>query len=96
MARGSVAKEEITSKILKTFEGSFVYGKEIRVPVLENGETIQIKITLTAAKENVENGADTAVPVKTDTVPVKAGDFNFEITKEEKEAVDNLVEQLNL
>ena len=97
-ARGSIAKQEITQKILETFEGSFLYngGKEIRIPIQENGELIQIKIALTAAKENVESGSDSAVPAKSDIVEVKAGDFNFEITKEEKEEVDNLIKTLNL
>ena len=45
-ARGSEAKEFITKKLLETFDGSFLYnnGKEIRIPVTENGENLQIKI----------------------------------------------------
>ena len=54
-ARGSVAKEELTQKILETFPGAFTHEKEIRIPMTENGELIQIKVTLTAAKANVEN-----------------------------------------
>jgi hypothetical protein len=53
MARGSESKENITKKLLETFCGSFVNGKEIRVPMVENGEVIEIKITLTAAKDVV-------------------------------------------
>lgn len=60
--KGTAAKAEITSKILAAFPGSFQYDKEIRVPVLENGEEVQIKVVLTAAKVNVTNGADTALP----------------------------------
>ena len=54
-ARGSVLKQEVATKILAAFPGSFLYndGKEIRIPVMENGEEIQIKVALTAAKENV-------------------------------------------
>lgn len=64
MAKGQIAKAEITKKILSNFDGAFLYndGKEIRIPMVENGENIQIKVTLTAAKENVEQGADNAVP----------------------------------
>lgn len=61
-AKGTAAKAEITSKILAAFPGSFQYDKEIRVPVLENGEEVQIKVVLTAAKVSVANGADTALP----------------------------------
>ena len=61
-AKGSVLKEEITNKILECFPGSFRYDKEIRIPGIENSENLQIKITLTCAKVNVENGGDTAIP----------------------------------
>lgn len=61
-ARGSESKEIIISKILNTFEGAFKYDKEIRIPMIEGGEEIQIKVTLTAAKTNVEHGGDVAVP----------------------------------
>lgn len=64
MARGSVVKQEIANKILSTFEGSFLYndGKEIRIPAYEEGELIQVKVTLTAAKENVSVGDDNLLP----------------------------------
>ena len=98
MARGTEAKQKITQKILETFEGSFLYngGIEIRIPMVEDGTEVQIKITLTAAKENVERGGDTATPTKSDVVQVKAGDFNFEITEEEKKEVNDLIKTLNL
>ena len=72
-ARGAEAKLEITKKLLEVFPNSFMYneGKEIRIPVVENGEVIQIKVTLTAAKTNVDIGGDTAVPGSA-TAPVKA------------------------
>lgn len=61
-ARGAEAKEKIINQILANFAGSFRYDKEIRIPVMENGELIQIKVTLTAAKTNVDIGGDTAIP----------------------------------
>ena len=61
-ARGSIAKEEITNQILTHFSGAFKHEKEIRIPVMENGELIQIKCVLTAAKVNVDAGSDTALP----------------------------------
>ena len=56
MAKGAESKAAVTKKILETFAGSFTYndGKEIRIPCQEAGETVQIKVTLTCAKENVE------------------------------------------
>lgn len=64
MARGAEAKSAVAAKILETFAGSFTYndGKEIRIPVAEGAEVVQIKVTLTCAKENVSVGSDTAIP----------------------------------
>ena len=97
-ARGAVAKEQITNQILSQFEGAFKYDKEIRIPVMENGETIQIKVTLTAAKTNVERGGDTALPG--DTVSAVATTSTpsalAEPTAEEKERVSNLLSKLGL
>lgn len=53
MAKGTESKNLITEKLLATFEGSFISGKEIRIPCYENGEQVQIKVTLTAAKDAV-------------------------------------------
>ena len=94
MARGAEAKAIITKKILETFEGSFPYDKEIRVPIVENGETIQVKITLTAAKVNVENGGDNAVPTAVGSTPVS--NQNLMITEQEKQETKELLESLNL
>jgi hypothetical protein len=95
MARGTESKEIITRKILETFENSFKYDKEIRIPIVENGELIQIKVTLTAAKVNVENGGDTAVPVAGNASTVNSSD-NLMITEQEKEDTMKLLQSLNL
>ena len=106
-AKGSQAKEVIKNKILEVFSGSFLYdnGKEIRIPMKEDGLEIQIKLTLTAAKTNVNPGGDTVVPgevVTTEeygaTQPATAVPNNFmnEPTPEEKEAVAHLLETLGL
>ena len=100
-ARGAVAKEQITQKILEMFDGAFKYEKEIRIPVEENGETIQIKVTLTAAKNNVESGGDTALPGETKPMTTITGNVVKDIpkdlvepTEEEKENVAKLVATL--
>ena len=93
MAKGSVAKIEITKKLLETFEGSFLYNndKEIRIPFEENGERIEIKVTLTCAKENVGCGnAAIETPVAQTTAPVT------EPTQEELDNIANLLNSLNL
>ena len=102
--KGSISKEIVTKKILETFEGSFQYEKEIRIPMMENGEMLQIKITLTAAKNMVDNGADVAIPgdMSGSFAPspapaqLKQNATVVEPTEEEKERVKNLVELLGL
>ena len=63
-AKGGILKQEIAEKILATFSGSFLYndGKEIRINGIENGEKLQIKLTLTCAKTAVEGGDDMILP----------------------------------
>ena len=91
MAKGSQAKAEITQKILECFENSFTYDKEIRIPIMENGELVQIKCTLTCAKVNVENGGDTAVPGS-----APATSSTPELTEQEKKDTADLLASLNL
>lgn len=109
MARGAQSKNIIIKKILETFENSFLYndGKEIRIPLIEDGEEIQIKVALTAAKENVFQGADNAIPGEnTITQTVENSTFtnnsqkenvkSVEPTEEEKQNVADLLRSLGL
>lgn len=95
MAKGSIAKEAITQKILGIFEGSFIYGKEIRVPYDEDGNRVEIKITLTCAKENV--GGDSAFTV-TEGQPAQSAQASVPAapTEEEKANIANLMQRLGL
>lgn len=103
-ARGSEAKEKIIQNILTTFPGAFKYDKEIRIPMVENGETIQIKVTLTAAKTNVAVGADEAMPgtptkevvLATPNNPIIATKDPIEPTEEEKQNLQNYLNMLGL
>lgn len=94
-AKGSVAKEQIIQKILETFDGAFKYEKELRIPFLENGEQIQIKVALTCAKTNVDCGSDTAVSGNV-TPSAPSADFMMEPTEEEKKKVEDLCNKLNI
>lgn len=106
MAKGALAKEQIINQILATFEGAFKYDKEIRIPLMENGEEVQIKVTLTCAKTNVERGGDVAVPgvsastaKATISAPVSAtgkATTIAEPTAEEKKNVADLLSKLGL
>ena len=99
-AKGSVSKEIITQKILETFEGAFKYDKEIRIPIMEDGTEIQIKVTLTCAKTNVESGMDNAIPGTTaSTIATPKAIDNHgiaEVTEEEKQNVLKAMKALGL
>lgn len=100
--KGSISKEIVSKKILETFEGSFQYEKEIRIPMLENGEEIQLKLTLTCAKANVNRGGDVEIPGEKDNVinftetSEKEEIKHIEPTQEEKDNISRLAKMLNL
>jgi hypothetical protein len=103
MAKGAIAKEKIKEKILNTFEGSFVYnsGKEIRIPIDEEGNEVQIKVALTCAKDNVSPEGEV---MKVAAAPKEEGLINSfpaphkpaEVTEEEKKNVEDLLKSLGL
>ena len=103
MARGALAKEIVFNKILETFEGSFMYnnGKECRIPIDENGSLIQIKVTLTAAKDNVDPSGESITPAAVAKEEGPIGNFpapkkRTEVTEEEKQNVSDLLKALGL
>ena len=108
MARGAASKETVKAKILEVFSNAFAYDKEIRIPMMEDGEEIQIKCVLTAAKVNVEHGGDTAIPgakPKVTATPMSLATAKTvtekvntptEPTAEEKQAVVDLISRLGL
>ena len=59
MARGQEEKEQIKQKIMEVFDGAFEDGKTIRIPI--NG--LEIKITLTAAKDVIGSGSAATAPI---------------------------------
>lgn len=104
MAKGNIAKQVVVDKIRAAFGADFIgeYDKKIYVWAKENGENIQIAISLTCPK----------VPVEVAAAPV-TGDFNFEddtpsvvvaagayqpaeITDEERARVNDLMIKLGL
>ena len=99
-ARGSESKNIITAKLLETFAGSFIYDKNIIIPMVENGESLQIKIALTCAKTNVESGMDNAIPgaeIATTAAPKAIDNHNVaEVTEEEKQNVLKAMKALGL
>lgn len=60
-AKGTEEKQIITSKILETFDGAFINGKEIRIPIND----VEIKINLVCAKDIL--GAEVASQASSNT-----------------------------
>ena len=104
MARGNDAKEYVINKMAEAFGDAWIgeYSKKYYVWSQENGERVQIAISLTCPK----------VPVEVSNAPV-AGDFNFEddapnvvvaaggyqpaeITDDERDKVRDLMKALGL
>ena len=99
--KGTVLKKEITDKILATFEGSFLYndGKEIRIPGLEDGQELQVKVALTCAKTNVSPNGENALPgedISTEAPASNVSQTSTEITQEEKNNIKKMMEVLGL
>lgn len=82
-----MAKAEIMKEILKVFPNSFLFNdkKEVRIPWMEDGEEVQIKVTLTAAKVAVEPGEDNALP--TAAANKEPEGINFEEVQEKKDTI---------
>ena len=92
--KGSIAKEEIIKRMMEVFEDSFMNDKTLIIPMMENGEEVQIKLTLTASKINIPHSNGKAeIPIT-----VAAGMPNpvevVEPTEEEKQRVVDLINKL--
>ena len=104
MAKGAIAKQQVINKLKTSFGADFIgeYDKKIYVWAQENGERIQIALSLTCPK----------VPVQIADAPI-TGDFNFEddapatvvaaapfqpaeITDEERARVNDMMARLGL
>ena len=92
--RGANEKLEIQKKILEMFPGAFPYDKHIRVPMGD----VQIKITLTAAKDILGGGNATNVSAPAEAFPDPGKKMSTpaftEPTEEEKETLKNLLDSL--
>ena len=94
-ARGTESKGIIFNKLKEIYPNSFWEdeGKILRIPMNEGGTPIEIKVTLTAAKNILGSGAvESAFPTASEPVVEKP----VEMTEEEKENVATLLASLNL
>ena len=107
MARGAVAKQQIIDKLAVALGEDFIgeYDKKVYVWANENGERVQIAISLTCPKTPieiaataVEDGGDwdfTSDKPKTATIAVTNA-APAEITEQEKQNIADLMARLGL
>ena len=94
-AKGTESKGIIFNKLKEIYPNSFWEdeNKILRIPMNEGGNPIEIKVTLTAAKNILGSGAvESAFPTASEPVVEKP----VEMTEEEKENVATLLASLNL
>lgn len=100
-ARGTEAKNVIFNKLQEVFSDAFFEepGKILRIPIEENGERIEIKVQLTAAKTNLSD-KESAFSVEPVVIPKNSSEksvsVDIEPTEEEKENVSKLIASLGL
>jgi len=106
MAKGAIAKSNVTKKIAEIFGADFIgeYDKKIYVWTQENGERVQVAISLTCPK--------TPIDVSGTPIPNFSGGIDFEdmgaavaaptafipaeITEEETKNIQDLMARLGL
>ena len=102
-AKGTESKNIVFAKLQEVFPESFWedQGKILRVPLDENGTRIEIKVTLTAAKNNLKGDAvesafetiPSSIAKNIESIPKNSV---LEPTEEEKENVAKLIASLGL
>lgn len=94
MAKGAIAKTEVIAKIKEIFPEAFEYGKELRIPLEEDGQRVEIKVALTCAKTNV--GGDGAFVESQVESNVAVNAASAAPTEEEKKNIADLMDRLGL
>lgn len=99
-AKGTESKNIVFSKLQEIFPEAFWedQGKILRIPLDENGNRVEIKVALTAAKNNLGGENPTSA---FDTTPVvnnssTVNNTILEPTQEEKDNVAKLIASLGL
>lgn len=103
MAKGAESKTKVFEQLQKMFPDSFWNGpKEFRIPMEENGERVELKVTLTCAKENVgvSDSIDFSSSNESTSNNTTVGSEDCDVslsgepTEEEMENIKNLAEAL--
>ncbi len=99
-AKGTESKNIVFAKLQEVFPESFWedQGKILRIPLDENGTRVEIKVTLTAAKNNLKgNMVESAFEAVPSSITENVSKNSvLEPTEEEKENVAKLIASLGL
>jgi hypothetical protein len=95
-ARGSYAKEQITNKLMEIYGGdAAVFDKVLRIRIEEEGVPVEIKVTLTAAKDNLMSSSKIEAASATSlNNEIKASDTSMKPSEEEVAQIDDYIKQL--
>lgn len=104
MARGSDAKAWVVKTMKEAFGDAFLgeYNSKYYIKARENGTDLQIAVALTCPKTNVESfskmdfGNNELNFEDEDGVPIQAMNKPTEISKEEQENLQKLLDKLGL
>lgn len=98
MARGSIAKNSVEQKIIEAFGTDFVgiADKKLYVWADDGGEKVQIAISMTCPKVNLETTPSEETPTNSFIEGVIPKTPVVEMTPEEEANIQNLLKRLNL
>jgi hypothetical protein len=100
-AKGSIAKENVVKKLQEAFGSDWIgeFSKKYYVWAKDGNEKVQIAISLTCPKVQVgevSTGKDLDFEFGTDTILGTVGFSPAEITQEETDTINALMERLGL
>lgn len=95
-ARGTVAKQEVTEKLKEAFGNNFIgeHEKKIYIWANDGGDRVQIAITLTCPKVQIETSEVSAD--SNSAFPTAVSAQSIEFTDQEKKNLEDLMARLNL
>lgn len=96
--RGAAAKDYVTKKIQETFGPDFlgIVDKKLYINVKENGENLQIAISLTCPKENLEFDSSPVAEIRETSASQNSVAASAQFTQKEKETIEELMRRVGL
>lgn len=95
MAKGAESKQKLFDKLSEIFPDAFMDDKVMRIPFKENGETVEIKVALTCAKD-VIGGGNGSASTSTAKVNTPQPQQLAQPTEQEIANVQNLLSRLGM